>query len=238
MDRAPATALRPDGGPAFEERLTGPFAPEAYVIALPLVLFGGVGWAAGLPWLGGALLVLGLFCALFFRNPGREIPGDACDVVAPADGRVVAAGEVELADGRKALRVGIFLSIFDVHVNRAPVEGRVVKVERGGERYLAAFDPRAEQRNVRLAMELETAGGERVTVVQITGLIARRIVCQPRVGQTLARGVRYGLIRFGSRTDVWLPAASELRVQPGERVRGGASVVARLRPPAAREPGR
>jgi phosphatidylserine decarboxylase len=238
VDPRPASALRPAEGPAFEERLTGPFTPEAYVFALPLGLLGAVGLAAGVSLVGAALLALGLFCALFFRNPSRAIPGAECDVVAPADGRVVAAGPVELPDGRKALRVGIFLSIFDVHVNRVPVAGRVVAIERAGERFLAAFAPDAEHRNVRLAMELETAGGERVTVVQITGLIARRIVCQPRVGQTLARGVRYGLIRFGSRTDVWLPVSSELRVRPGQRVRGGADVVARLRPEAVEGVGR
>ena len=119
----------------------------------------------------------------------------------------------------KALRIGIFLSIFDVHVNRAPVAGRVLAKKRGGEKYLAAFNKAAERHNVRCAMTLETAGGAEVDVVQITGLIARRIVCQPAVGEWLARGVRYGMIRFGSRTDVVLPVGSEARVAVGDRVK-------------------
>lgn len=214
----------------FRERLTGPFAPEAYVLALPPLGLGVLAAAAGLAAAAAALVVLGVGIALFFRNPAREIPGDELDVVAPADGRVVAAGEVELPDGRKGLRVGIFLSIFDVHVNRAPVSGRVTALERGGARYVAAFDARAEHANVRLALELETRDGLRVGVVQITGLVARRIVCHARVGEWLERGARYGLIRFGSRTDVVLPLSSELCVATGDRVRGGATRVARLRP--------
>ena len=124
--------------------------------------------------------------------------------------------------------MGIFLSVFNVHVNRAPVAGRVLSLERSGDAFKAAFDRNAETRNVRLAMELETGAGQRVGVVQITGLIARRIVCHPEIGQWLARGVRYGLIRFGSRTDVVLPLDAELLVAEGHRVRGGSSVIARL----------
>lgn len=214
--------------PVFEERLTEFVVRDAWVLgAAPLALAGLAG-LAGLVWLGSLLLGLCVFVALFFRNPPREIPGDERDVVAPADGRVLEAGEVELGDGRKALRVGIFLSIFNVHVNRAPVSGRVVSVERGGSRFLAAFDDRARDENVRLTLVLEMADGVRVAVQQITGLIARRIVCHPVVGEWVARGTRYGLIRFGSRTDVLLPLGSELRVARGDRVKGGSSVLARL----------
>ena len=124
--------------------------------------------------------------------------------------------------------MGIFLSVFDVHVNRAPIAGRVVSIERGGTSYLAAFNRRAETENVRCTLTLETGRGERVRVVQITGLIARRIVCHPRVGDWVRRGDRYGLIRFGSRTDVVLPLSAELRVRRGDRVRGGSSVLAQL----------
>lgn len=212
----------------FEERLTGAFARDAFATALPLLALGGfflgVGWSIA----GALVLGLGVFIGFFFRNPTRAIPGDERTVVAPADGRVIEAGEIELADGRKALRVGIFLSVFDVHVNRAPVAGRVKSLERAGERFLAAFNREAESHNVRLTMELETAGGQRVDVVQITGFIARRIVCHPQVGAWLTRGVRYGLIRFGSRTDVVLPLESELLVERKSRVRGGSSVIARL----------
>jgi phosphatidylserine decarboxylase len=214
--------------PVFRERLTGPLAPDAYAVALPL---GGLGLGAilfGFPWLGALALALGAFVAAFFRNPRREIPAAEREVVSPADGRVIALDEVELPGGEKGLRIGIFLSVFDVHVNRAPVAGRVVALERSGEAYLAAFNPAAETRNVRLDMTLELASGARVRVAQITGLIARRIVCHAKVGEWLPRGVRYGLIRFGSRTDVVLPAGSVARVRKGERVRGGSSVVAEL----------
>jgi len=180
------------------------------------------------PWFGGIVLALALFTLAFFRNPTREIPGDERTVVAPADGRVLEAGEILRPDGSRAKRVGIFLSVFDVHVNRSPVAGRVVSLVRGGTLFLAAWNRRAETENVRLELELETGRGERVGVVQITGFIARRIVCHPRVGEWVERGSRYGLIRFGSRTDVVLPLGAELRVRPGERVWGGASVIARL----------
>ena len=118
--------------------------------------------------------------------------------------------------------------MFDVHVNRAPLAGRVVAIERSGNAFLAAFNPEAETRNVRLALVLELASGVRIRVVQITGLIARRIVCHAQVGEWLPRGSRYGLIRFGSRTDVVLPAGSRALVKRGDRVRGGASLVAEL----------
>ena len=224
MDRS-ETALR---ARVFEERLTRTFAPDVYATSLPLVAMAGVCLALQW-WIAAALaLVLGLFVAFFFRNPAREIPGDDRTVVAPADGRVIAAGEIETEAGDKALRIGIFLSIFNVHVNRAPLAGRVLAKQRGGEKYLAAFNEAAERRNVRCAMTLETAGGARVDVVQITGLIARRIVNQTSVGEWLTRGVRYGMIRFGSRTDVVLPVGSELRVAIGDRVKGGSSVIAVL----------
>lgn len=214
--------------PVFQERPTSGIVGDAlWLGAIPFA------FALACAWFGaGALAVLGLllaaFVGFFFRNPTRAVPQEPGLVVAPADGRVVDVGEVERADGSKALRIGIFLSVFDVHVNRAPVAGRVVSIERGGSAYRAAFDRRAEHDNVRCALALETGRGERVEVVQITGLVARRIVCHPRVGEWLPRGARYGLIRFGSRTDVVLPVGSEPRVTRGARVRGGSSVVAVL----------
>ena len=223
-------ARAPEEAPAlrFAERPTEPIVRDGLVLALLLAAAAAVAGVAAGPWLGGPLFAFALFALAFFRNPARPVPGDERTVVAPADGRVLEAGEIQRPDGSRAKRVGIFLSVFDVHVNRSPVAGRVVSIERGGTRYLAAFDRRAEKENARLELALETARGERVGVVQITGLIARRIVCHPSIGEWVERGARYGLIRFGSRTDVILPPDAELRVRRGERVRGGASVVARL----------
>ncbi len=214
--------------PIFRERLTGLFAPEALWFGAPLALVGGIAWGAGAPLAGALLTGVALFVASFFRNPPREIPpGDAL-VVSPADGRVIEVGEIEQPGGEKALRIGIFLSVFNVHVNRAPVAGRILSIERSGTKFLAAFNPDAETKNVRLDLTLETALGARVRVAQITGLIARRIVCHAQVGEQIAKGARYGLIRFGSRTDVVLPLGSRARVAKGDRVKGGSSVLAEL----------
>jgi phosphatidylserine decarboxylase len=221
-------AARAPAPPVFQERLTGPLAPDAYAFAVPLALLGVASLAVGWGVAGVLLLGLGLFVTAFFRNPPREIPSAEREVVSPADGRVIALDEIELPGGEKGLRIGIFLSVFDVHVNRAPVSGRVVAIERSGDAYLAAFNPEAETRNVRLDLVLELASGARVRVSQITGLIARRIVCHAQVGEWLAKGVRYGLIRFGSRTDVVLPPGSVPKVSKGDRVQGGASVIAEL----------
>ena len=224
----PARASEATLVPRFVERPTEPIVRDGLVLAAAIAAGALLTGLLFSPWVGVPLLALALFTLAFFRNPAREIPGDERTVVAPADGRVLEAGEILRPDGSRALRVGIFLSVFDVHINRSPVAGRVVSLERGGTRYLAAFDRRAETDNVRLELALETARGERVGVVQITGLIARRIVCHPGVGEWLERGARYGLIRFGSRTDVVLPLESQLRVRRGERVQGGASVIALL----------
>lgn len=213
-------------GPIFRERPTEPIVRDAALWAgVPAALGLGVVWL-GPVWLAALLLGLSAFGIAFFRNPERTIPGDERTVVAPADGRVIAVGEIEEAEGRKALRIGIFLSVFNVHVNRMPLAGRVEAVDRAGTRFLAAFDRRAEGENVRSALTLRTDRGERFRVVQITGLVARRIVSHPRVGEWVPRGVRYGLIRFGSRTDVVLPEGAEPRVKPGERVRGGSTILA------------
>ena len=214
--------------PIFSERPTEFVVRDAFVLgAAPLALggfFGAVGWET----LGSICLVLTVFVACFFRNPPRLVPGDSRTVVAPADGRVLEAGEIELSDGTKAVRVAIFLSVLNVHVNRVPVGGRVVSIERSGAGFRAAFDERAGTENVRCDMTLETEQGESVVVSQITGLIARRLVCHPVVGEWIPRGARFGLIRFGSRTDVVLPPTAELRVAKGETVRGGRDVIAQL----------
>ena len=168
--------------------------------------------------------------AAFFRDPERDVPADPDAVVAASDGAVLAVERLtdpRLGDA-ELLRVAVFLSVLDVHVNRAPVAGRVAGywLEDGG--YAPAMNPDAEH-NVAAYTVLDTPRG-RVAVAQRTGLIARRIVQRAPVGSLLARGERFGLIRFGSRTDVYLPAAAaDPVVAPGEKVTGGATVIARWR---------
>jgi phosphatidylserine decarboxylase len=215
-------------GPIFEERPTEFVIRDAFLLGAAPLALGGIAGIVGLPALGFACMALTVFVACFFRNPPRFLPPDEAAVVAPADGRVIDVGEVETADGAKMLRIGIFLSVFNVHVNRCPMAGRVVAVERSGSKYLAAFNREAESVNVRCSMTLETEAGERFQVVQITGLIARRILCFPEVGEWIGRGDRYGSIRFGSRTDVLLPLRAEVKVRRGDKVKGGATMVAHL----------
>ncbi|MDD4775870.1 MAG: phosphatidylserine decarboxylase family protein [Syntrophomonas sp.] len=174
-------------------------------------------------------LVLTLFSIFFFRNPERRIPGEQGSVVAPADGRVMDVVNVTETEYIQAevVRVRIFLSLFNVHINRAPVNGRVEWVQKVPGRYLAAYRDEAGILNARNYVGLATQWGK-VLVVQVTGLVARRLVCWVQPGDTLAGGQRFGLIRFGSCTELYLPAGTEILVAPGQKVRGGESLIARL----------
>lgn len=163
----------------------------------------------------------------FFRDPERRAPDVAGAVVAPADGKVMEVAYADDAWVGSAVRVSIFLSPLDVHVNRAPVAASVTGVEYRAGKFLAAYKPEASEVNERCTLEL--AGQEHVTVRQIAGVLARRIVCRVRIGDRVECGERYGLIRFGSRTDLFVPRASEIRVKVGDRVRGGETIMALLR---------
>ena len=181
------------------------------------VYLGGAWW--GLPF----FLTAG-FCLYFFRDPERTIP-EGPVAVSPADGKVVLVRT--LGDGRR--RISIFLNIFDVHVNRVPVTGTVVeRIYRKG-RYRMAHKEAASEENEQNSLTIES-GNTRVGVSQIAGLIARRIVCTKDVGDSVQKGERFGLIKFGSRTDLDLGPEWEIVVQPGDRVRGGSSILARMRP--------
>jgi phosphatidylserine decarboxylase len=198
-----------------------PIAREGWpFILLPLALGAGL-WLAGLRWPGGVVLALGLFSAFFFRDPERVVPSGAGLLVSPADGKVV---RVQAAPNG-GTEISIFLSIFDVHVNRAPIAGRVTKVEYNPGEFLPAFDDKASLRNEQNTVSVED-GETRVVFKQIAGLIARRIVFKKTVGDSVGRGERVGLIRFGSRTDVLVPAGFVVRVSRGDRVSGGSSILA------------
>ena len=176
------------------------------------------------PWAGAPLYVLAVFCLYFFRDPERVPPsGDV--MVAPADGKVVAVRD--LGDGQT--RVSIFLNIFDVHVNRTPISGKVTKVVYTKGKFMNASYELASSDNEQNTLVIEGHDGTHVTCRQIAGLIARRIVCYKRAGDGLAPAERIGYIKFGSRVDVFLGPDWDITVKVGEHVSGGSSVLARKR---------
>jgi len=199
----------------------------------PFLLGGGLliflGWALSWPWLTAAGLVGGGFFAYFFRDPQRPIPEDPAAIVSPADGKVVFLDEVQ--EDRflqaPARRLAIFMNVFDVHVNRAPVAGTVADIRHQPGKFKAAFRQDADRLNEQQATLLDRDGGGRVLVVQIAGLLARRIIGFVKPGQKLGRGERLGMICFGSRVDLYLPPESEILVKVGDRVKAGSSIVAR-----------
>lgn len=190
------------------------------------------------PWLFWPAALFTGFCLYFFRDPERVPPGRPGAVVAPADGRIVLVGpavppaDLGLGDAPR-WRVAIFLSVLDVHVNRAPVEGRITRIAyRHGAFVNAALD-KASDDNERNALSLRTPAGHDLGVVQIAGLIARRIVCTVREGQMVGTGERFGIIRFGSRTDLYLPPGVQPLVAVGQTTIGGETVIAELPPVAS-----
>lgn len=181
----------------------------------------------GVWWLAGLLLLLAAFMAYFFRDPERAVPGGAGLVVAPADGRVTRIEQLSPGDPRSPNVVSIFLSPLDVHINRAPIAGVISDVTYTRGRFKSATSEDASLVNEQNAL---TIRGEGLTVVckQVAGILARRIVCWKRPGDHLELGERFGLIKFGSRTDLVLPSEVEIQVSVGVRVRGGATIIGRL----------
>jgi phosphatidylserine decarboxylase len=171
-------------------------------------------------------LLLALFFLWFFRDPRRAIPDQAGAIVSPADGVITEAEWVETTLGSK-LRVSIFLNVFDVHVNRSPIAGTVKLVEYREGGFMNAMTPESSLTNEQTLIQIEGAGYE-VSFKQIAGLLARRIVCNLKAGDVVARGQRIGMIKFGSRCDVLMPAEATLKVKTGARVKGGSSVLAVL----------
>jgi phosphatidylserine decarboxylase len=204
-----------------------PLAPEGWpFVAIPagiaalLTLAGRRGLAA--PFAAASLASLG-----FFRDPEREVPSIPGGVLAPADGRVMQVDEISDPFVGPAVRVAIFLSPLDVHVNRAPIGGLVAGVVYSQGRFVPAYRPEAGAGNERCMVHLQ-GDSARVTVTQIAGVVARRIVCRVGPGDKLAVGERFGMIRFGSRTDCCMPRGTDVRVRVGDRVRGGVTVLGLL----------
>ncbi|HEY2941600.1 MAG TPA: phosphatidylserine decarboxylase family protein [Vicinamibacteria bacterium] len=209
-------------------------AREGWPHILILLAVGGVLLLLRWHWVGGIIFALGLFTTFFFRDPDRKVLQDARLVVSPADGKVVQVIPAPAGNplGEGASQVSIFLSVFDVHVNRAPIGGRITRVDYHKGKFLPAFDDKASLQNEQNTVTIE-GDGSRVVFKQIAGLIARRIVFWKRLNDPVERGERVGLIKFGSRVDVFLPPDVEVKVKVGDRVSGGVSVLGEKRGAAA-----
>jgi phosphatidylserine decarboxylase len=204
-----------------------PIAKEGFLFLIPAVLLtvilGIMGWKI---WMSLGIL-FSLFIAYFFRNPRREIPNLQNIVLSPADGRVIYVGECEEERflKEKTLKVSIFMSLFDVHINRAPVSGKVLEKNYLPGRFLVASAEKSSLLNEQNAVILETEDRFKILLVQIAGFVARRIVCYAKVGDPLRKGEIFGLIRFGSRVDLYLPPDVKPIVRIGQHVKGGESII-------------
>ncbi len=200
---------------------------EGYKFAAAPFVLGVLVLAAGWYWTAGASLLIAGFVLYFFRDPERAAPAEPGVVVSPADGKVMEIVE-ETLDGRPGKRISIFLSVWNVHINRAPLGGRIGKVEYRPGRFLVAMRSRASAENEQNVIHLVSERGV-IVFKQIAGWIARRVLFWKSEGDVVAIGERVGMIRFGSRVDIWLPAGAEITVQAGEKVSGGTSILARWR---------
>jgi phosphatidylserine decarboxylase len=207
---------------------------EGYLFSAPLLVAGlallalnrfVLSHAAWLNWVAGICIFLGVFVLYFFRDPHRLIPEDLAAVVSPADGRVVEIVD-EAWEGRPGRRISIFLAVWDVHVQRAPVAGAIRRVDYRPGKFFAAMRVRASVENEQNVFTISTPRGE-IMFKQIAGWIARRVVSWKAVGDSVTRGERVGMIRFGSRVDVWLPPEAEITVRKGQHVAGGSDILAR-----------
>ena len=206
------------------ESTPGSMVKEGYYFGLPLLVLGGVFYLLQWNVAAVAAVLLALFIFSFFRDPERVIPSEPGAVVSPGDGRVVVVTDEENA-GRPGKRVSIFLAVWNVHVNRSPAAGTITKMEYRPGKFLAAMRERASVENEQNVFTLSTEAGE-IVFKQIAGLIARRVVSWKKPGDKVARGERIGLVRFGSRVDLWVPKEAEIFVKVGENVKGGSSVLA------------
>jgi phosphatidylserine decarboxylase len=189
------------------------------LLVVAVIVYFGTHWIS----LTAIPFLLAVFFLLFFRDPDREIPSGPGLIVSPGDGKVEEAEWIETTAGAR-FRVSIFLSVFDVHVNRVPISGRVTLMEYREGQFLNAMSPESAILNEQTLIVIED-GTNSVSFKQIAGLLARRIICDLKTGDVVQRGQRMGMIKFGSRVDVLMPADVELRVKPGDRVKGGKSIL-------------
>ena len=197
---------------------------DGYLYGLALLVVAAVVWyVTHLVWLPAIPVLLAAFFLWFFRDPNRTIPSGPGVIVSPGDGKVDGAEWIETTAGSR-VRVSVFLNVFNVHVNRVPVEGVVTLVEHRAGQFLNAMKEESAVLNEQTMVTIDT-GQFSVSFKQIAGLLARRIVCNLKAGERVERGQRMGLIKFGSRVDVLLPAETELRVKVGDKVKGGSSIL-------------
>ncbi|MBN2569157.1 MAG: phosphatidylserine decarboxylase family protein [Deltaproteobacteria bacterium] len=207
-----------------------PIVPDAFIFVLPLVVLVSLSIWWGSAGLTVLFIVITLYVMWFFRNPERTVPDDSKAVVSPADGRVL---KVEEADGGDILegsfkKISIFMNIFNVHVNRCPCSGVIKTIRYRKGKFFSANLDKASSQNERNSLVIETEEGKQIIVVQIAGLVARRIVCWAKEGEVFKRGERFGLIRFGSRLEVFMPVDTEVLVRVGDRVQAGHTKVGKL----------
>jgi phosphatidylserine decarboxylase len=199
-----------------------PFIAAALAVAVVVWAVAGFAWSLPL-WL------VAVFVIQFFRDPPRAVPSQPNAVLSPADGRIVKVEKVrDPMTERDTLLISVFMNVFNVHSNRAPVDGTVERIQYSAGKFVNADLDKASSENERNAMVMQLANGERIAVVQVAGLIARRILCYAKVGQRLARGERYGFIRFGSRVDVYLPLTARPKVAVGDVVHATTTILAEL----------
>lgn len=204
-----------------------PIERDGLIFIVPTLVVSGLLFLFRFPGSGTGVLLLAAFMVYFFRDPEREIPTGERIILAPADGKIVAIKpfpDWKGPFGEPLVRISIFLSVFDVHVNRAPISALVQEVAHRPGRFMAAWDEEASQENEQTLIRFATPDGD-VWVKLIAGLIARRIVCRVQPGHKVAAGARIGLIRFGSRADCILPEAVVLRVRRGQSVKGGSTIL-------------
>lgn len=207
-----------------------PIAVEGYPFIVPALLLTLAFFV--LSWKIPAVIaaVVTLFIVFFFRNPQRTAPEDENSVIAPADGVVIYLGRAtEPHLNVEMTKISIFMSVFNVHVNRAPLTGRILDRFYITGKFLDVRDARSTFENEQSGLVLESAGGIKIVVVQVAGLIARRIVCYPGIGDSVRRGQVYGLIRFGSRLDIYLPPETDVRIAIGDRTVAGETILGLLR---------
>ena len=208
-----------------------PIARDALYFALPLALLAAAAWRLSPSPVWALPGAAALFVLFFFRNPRRRGEAGDRELLSPADGKVLLVAEVpeenEFLQG-PAVKISIFLNLFDVHINRSPADGLVEHVRHKEGKFLPAYKSHASEINERNYLGLTAEGGARILLVQIVGLVARRVVCWSKAGDRLGRGERFGLMRFGSCVELYLPPGTAVYVKPGDKVKGGLTKIGRL----------